>query len=66
MMRLISFESDADGFELQKRQERDLVFEETRHALWLAGAQLRRVSSLFSKGCEGGTCLMRDFLISFL
>jgi hypothetical protein len=66
MVRLISFESDADGFELQKR-ERDLHFDETRHALWLAGAQLLRVSSLLeSKGCEGGTCLMRDFLISFL
>lgn len=46
MMRLISSESDADGFETTEKRERDLHFEETRHALWLAGAQLLRVSFL--------------------
>lgn len=63
-MRLISFESDADSFELQKRERETCILRKqgTRSG-WLEPSSCE---SLFSKGCEGGTCLMRDFLISFL
>lgn len=65
MMRFISSESDADGFELQKRQEREtcILRKQGTRSGWLEPSSCE---SLFSKGCEGGTCLMRDFLISFL